>query len=123
MEQWIDKLIGFACGSCKPMATSRTTEAWLATGTNETLSSTSINRYDPSPPPVVRRSQYISGAAAGNTHSDLLEPVLGFSDDSPAAVGIHRPAILKPQQKRKPSRGICCFHDSDWNIIFEMAYL
>jgi len=88
------------------MAASRTTEAWLTTGTNETLST---SRQNPSPPIIVRQPQYVSGTAMGNTHGDLTEPVLGFSNDSSAAVGIHRPAILKPHQKQKPSRGICLF--------------
>ena len=90
--------------SCKPTA-SRPAEAWLPGGNNDVVSTTSIYRRDPSPPLIVGRSQYIGGGV-GNTHIDWPEPVSGLFDDSLASE-VHRPAQLKPQQKRRPSRGIC----------------
>ena len=81
-------------------------EAWLADGSNDKISTSSFHRNNPSPPLVVgRQSQYTSGAL-GKGRSDFPELVSGFSDDK-LPLEIHQPAVLKPCQKRRPSRGIC----------------
>ena len=80
-------------------------EAWLVGGTSDKIISASVYRNDPpSPPLIVGQSHHVSGGA-GKRHSDFMEPVFGFPDDS-AAVEIHQPTQLKLNQKRRSSRGI-----------------
>jgi len=84
-------------------ARTRTTEAWLDTVNNDKIPAASIYRNNRSPPIVVGHV----GSGVGNLYSDPLEPMSGFPEDNVPS-DIHRPAILKPFQKRRPSRGICC---------------
>jgi len=96
----------------------RTTEAWLA-GDNSALVSTpaSIYKHDPTTLPLIVRQSQIIGGPAGNAHNDLSEPLSGFSDNNPA-LEIHRPAPLKPHQKRRPSRGMWWTYGVDIEIFY-----
>jgi len=99
---WTQTCYCLLCSSIP--VTTRATEAWLVGNSDNKTFPASFYTNESSPPLIVGRSQFIGGA--GNGYGDFAEPASGFSDDT-GTVEIHRPAQLKPHQKRRPSRGIC----------------